>query len=110
MGTIGLHLTIEYGHVHVLQWIHQNHPMPTNIGTKLICAVRKNHSEILQWAITNGYLLSNAILREACLCNAMNVLMFMRNNYPGWDSISCYNIAKELGRPNILKWLNNKTD
>lgn len=105
-----LYWTIENEHLHVLQWIHKNHPMPTNIGTKLVHVVIRDNTNILQWAIANDYQLNNNILREACIFNAINVLTLMRNSYPRWDSTICYNIAKELGRPNIVKWLNNETD
>jgi hypothetical protein len=103
----------SHGHLSILEWVKSLSSPITN-GNSLIhlameavmhYAITSGKLDVLRWSYENGQKIPDKVYMAAVLGCMMDILEWMRREYPGWDKAKCRAKAMELKRDTILAWL-----
>ncbi len=89
------------GQLDVLKWANENGYLPT-FNTPF-CAVRGGHLPVIQYLHDNGYKFQD-IFSEAAEYGHIPVLIWAKENYTDFDSISTCAAASRKGHLHVLQW------
>jgi hypothetical protein len=97
--------TIQYGHLHVLQWLMRKRKRKKHASLISCIAAQYGQLDILCWLNELGscYWKSTAVCVNAAFGGHWDVLKHAAYNGYGWDKETCKYIAQH-GNLEILKW------
>jgi hypothetical protein len=105
-GSAIMYQAINYGHLHVLQYLHENGIGMTSILTHV--AASRNYLDCLKYALDHGCLSSWAQDGAGPFRSIEAIQLYLDKGFPkhGWKSFACKYAAK-LGDLQMLKWVHD---
>lgn len=96
------------GHLHVIQWLHQNKCPNERNGKKMILAAASaGHLHILKWAHKNEYIFHPQEYDEAARSGHLDILKWLHRKGLKCGFMTA-GLAAERGHLKVLKWLYRK--
>jgi hypothetical protein len=97
-------LAALHGHIPIVQWIHQQHPIDTPWIYTARNAAEGGHLDLLQWAYANGCPLDDWVTCKAAAIGRLDIIQWARSQDCPWDEYTPRYAAKE-GHLHVVEWV-----